>query len=112
MGNTFWPDAWSFGVSWSSANGLHRRLPLRHLRLLRVNYSTPPRVILLGSITIIVALGLSAIALLPTLELVSLTARTALSYAEASRYSLHPLAFSAFLNPNVLGRGARFLASH
>ncbi|MEK9162829.1 MAG: hypothetical protein AAB261_05960, partial [Chloroflexota bacterium] len=66
-----------------------------------------PRLILLGSITIIVALGLSAIALLPTLELVSLTARTALSYAEASRYSLHPLAFSAFLNPNVLGRGAR-----
>ncbi len=65
------------------------------------------RVIFLGSITIIVALGLSAIALLPTLELVRLTARTALSYAEASRYSLHPLALSAFINPNVLGRGAR-----
>ncbi len=65
------------------------------------------RVILFGSITIIVALGLSAIALLPTLELVRLTARAALSYAEASRYSLHPLALSAFINPNVLGRGAR-----
>ena len=66
-----------------------------------------PRLILLGSITIIVALGLSAIALLPTLELVSLTARTALSYAEASRYSLHPLTLSAFINPMVIGRGAR-----
>ncbi len=65
------------------------------------------RVLLLGSITIIVALGLSAIALLPTLELVSLTARTALSYAEASRYSLHPLTLSAFINPMVIGRGAR-----
>ncbi|MBI5712617.1 MAG: YfhO family protein [Chloroflexi bacterium] len=65
------------------------------------------RVILLGSITIIVALGLSAIALLPALELVRLTARTALSYAEASRYSLHPLTLSAFFNPTVIGRGAR-----
>jgi hypothetical protein len=65
------------------------------------------RVILLGSITLIVALGLSAIALLPTLELVRLTARTALSYAEASRYSLHPLALSTVFNPNVIGRGAR-----
>lgn len=66
-----------------------------------------PRVILLGSITVIVALGLSAIALLPTLELVRLTQRAALSYAEASRYSLHPLTLSAFINPIVIGRGAR-----
>ena len=65
------------------------------------------RVLLLRSITIIVALGLSAIALLPALELVRLTARAALSYAEASRYSLHPLTLSAFLNPTVIGRGAR-----
>jgi hypothetical protein len=63
------------------------------------------RVIFLGSITLIVALGLSAIALLPALELVRLTARAALTYAEASRYSLHPLTLSAFINPIVIGRG-------
>jgi len=65
------------------------------------------RVIVLGLVAAIIAFGLAAIALLPALEMISYTARSGLSYAEASRWSLPPLGLAGLINPLVFGRGAR-----
>ncbi|MBI3241395.1 MAG: hypothetical protein HYZ49_03785, partial [Chloroflexi bacterium] len=46
-------------------------------------------------------------ALLPALEMLRYTARAALSYEEASRWSLPPLGLAGMISPLVFGRGAR-----
>ncbi len=70
----------------------HRPLPTAHWPLLTVP---------------LVAFGLAAVALLPALQMVGYTARTALSYADASRWSLPPLGLAGAVSPLVFGRGAR-----
>ena len=65
------------------------------------------RVIVLGTLSALVAFGLAAAALLPTLEMLQHTARAALSYEEASRWSLPPLGLAGAISPLVFGRGAR-----
>lgn len=59
-----------------------------------------------GAVTGAVALGLSAITLLPTLELIPFTARARLAYAEAAEYSLPWAGLAGLLSPAVFGRGA------
>ena len=53
----------------------------------------------------IIALGLSAAGLIPTLELTGYTARAGLSYADAAAYSLPPRALIGLVAPWVDGRG-------
>ncbi|MEK7788145.1 MAG: hypothetical protein AAB658_22290, partial [Chloroflexota bacterium] len=65
------------------------------------------RVIALGALSALIAFGLAAVALLPALEMLRYTARAALSYAEASRWSLPPLGLAGAISPLVFGRGAR-----
>ncbi len=61
------------------------------------------RLLLIG----LIALGLSAAALLPALELTGYTARAGLSYEQAARYSLPPQALIGLIAPWVYGRGPR-----
>ncbi len=63
--------------------------------------------IVIGRLAIIalLTLGLSAAALLPTLELTGHTARAGLSYTEAAAYSLPPRALVGLVAPGVYGRG-------
>jgi hypothetical protein len=65
------------------------------------------RVLLLGGLAALTALGIAAIALLLAIEMLQYTARTALDYTEASRWSLPPLGLAGMLSPQVFGRGAR-----
>jgi hypothetical protein len=65
------------------------------------------RVILLGMLAALVAFGLAAIALLPAIEMLRYTARAALDYGEASRWSLPPLGLAGMISPLVFGRGPR-----
>ena len=65
------------------------------------------RVVALGAISALVAFGLAAIALLPALEMLRYTARAALDYGEASRWSLPPLGLAGTISPLVFGRGPR-----
>jgi hypothetical protein len=65
------------------------------------------RVLALGALSALVAFGLAAVALLPALEMLQHTARAALSYDEASRWSLPPLGLAGAISPLVFGRGAR-----
>ena len=53
----------------------------------------------------IIAFGLSAAGLIPTLELTGYTARAGLSYADAAAYSLPPRALIGLVAPWVDGRG-------
>lgn len=55
----------------------------------------------------LIALGLSAAALLPALELTGYTARAGLSYTQAAQYSLPPQALIGLVAPWVYGRGPR-----
>lgn len=64
------------------------------------------RVLVLGGVAVLVALGLAAISLLPALEMLQYTARSALSYDEAARWSLPPLGLAGMISPLVFGRGA------
>ena len=59
----------------------------------------------LVAVVVVVGLGLAALSLLPAVEMVQYTRRAALSYAEAARYSLPPLALIGFLVPDLFGRG-------
>lgn len=52
------------------------------------------------------ALGLSALALLPALELTQYTARARLAYPEAALYSLPWAGLAGFVSPLLFGRGA------
>ncbi len=53
----------------------------------------------------IIAFGVAALSLLPTLEMLPETARSQLAYAEAAQFSLHPHALGGFFVPDVFGRG-------
>ena len=57
------------------------------------------------AVTLAVALGLAAPALLPSYEMSRLTVRADLAYADASQYSLPPVALIGLLVPGVFGRG-------
>lgn len=65
------------------------------------------RVLLPGLLSALVAFGVAAVALLPALEMLRYTARAALDYAEASRWSLPPPGLAGMISPLVFGRGAR-----
>lgn len=63
------------------------------------------RIVGLFALTMLMALAVSAVAVIPALELTQYTARARLDYAEASRYSLPPAGLVGLLSPLVFGRG-------
>ncbi len=66
-------------------------------------------VLALLAATGLVGAGVAAVALLPTLEMLTFTGRAALPYEEAARYALPWPALTGFLAPGLFGRGpARF----
>ena len=64
------------------------------------------RVIGLALVTPLIALGLSAAQLLPSLEMTRYSLRAGLSYEEATAYSLPPAALASTFSPLLFGRGA------
>ena len=64
------------------------------------------RVIGLAALALIVAFGLSAAQLLPSLEMTRYSLRAGLSYEEATAYSLPPIALASTFSPLLFGRGA------
>ncbi|MBI3763736.1 MAG: YfhO family protein, partial [Chloroflexi bacterium] len=62
-------------------------------------------IISLFLITVLVAFGISAISIIPAVELTRYTGRAQLDYAEASRWSLPPAGLVGLLSPLVFGRG-------
>jgi hypothetical protein len=69
------------------------------------NWRTAGRMI--GGLAVIgvITFGLSAAALLPTLEMTGYTARAGLTYEQAAQYSLPPQALIGLAAPGVYGRG-------
>jgi len=63
------------------------------------------RAVSLASLTMIVAFGVAAPALLPNYEMSRLTLRRELTYEQASQYSLPPVALVGLLVPGIFGRG-------
>jgi multisubunit Na+/H+ antiporter MnhG subunit len=55
-------------------------------------------------LTLLVTVGLSALWLIPTLEMSRYTLRATLSYPESAAYSLHPAQLIGLLIPNYFGR--------
>ncbi|HHJ07557.1 MAG TPA: hypothetical protein ENK24_08660, partial [Anaerolineae bacterium] len=55
-------------------------------------------------VALLVTIGLSALWLIPTLEMSRYTLRAALSYPESAAYSLHPAQLIGLLIPNYFGR--------
>ncbi len=55
-------------------------------------------------LAVLVMVGLSALWLIPTLEMSRFTPRAALPYPEAAQYSLHPAQLIGLLIPNFFGR--------
>jgi Bacterial membrane protein YfhO len=64
------------------------------------------RVAGLAMLTPLIALGLSAAQLLPSLEMMRYSLRAGLSYEEATAYSLPPAALASTFSPLLFGRGA------
>jgi hypothetical protein len=64
------------------------------------------RVIGLALLTPLIALGLTALQLLPSLEMTQYSLRAGLSYEEATAYSLPPAALASAFSPLLFGRGA------
>jgi hypothetical protein len=64
------------------------------------------RVIGLALLTPLIALGLSAAQLLPSLEMTRYSLRAGLTYEEATAYSLPPAALASTFSPLLFGRGA------
>lgn len=60
----------------------------------------------LTAIVFLIAFGLSAVAVIPALELTAHTARARLTYAEAAQYSLPWAGLAGLFSPLVFGRGA------
>jgi len=56
------------------------------------------------ALTLLITVGLSALWLIPTLEMSRHTLRAALSYPESAAYSLHPAQLIGLLIPNYFGR--------
>lgn len=86
------------GLLVGAAGLWHLALALRNRRQL---VTVVGRLAVIGLITF----GLSAAALLPTLEMTGYTARAGLSYEDAARYSLPPQALIGLVAPDVYGRG-------
>lgn len=63
------------------------------------------RVAFLFGVTLAAAVGLSAIALLPALELTRLSVRSAYTYQDAAQFSLPPLELVGIFVPGFFGRG-------
>lgn len=63
------------------------------------------RVACLFGVTLAVAVGLSAVTLLPALELTRLSVRSAYTYQDAAQFSLPPLELVGILAPGFFGRG-------
>ncbi len=61
------------------------------------------RILRIGLSGAVFALGLAAVQILPTLELLPLSARGALDYAEAGGWSTHPLDLLSVIVPNLFG---------
>ncbi len=59
------------------------------------------------ALTLVVALGVAALALIPAYEMSSLSLRADLTYQDASQYSLPPAALIGLLVPGIFGRGPR-----
>ncbi|MBP7688191.1 MAG: YfhO family protein [Thermoflexales bacterium] len=70
------------------------------------NWRERGRVLGLSALALVVALGLSAIQLLPSLEMTRYSLRAGLSYEEATAYSLPPIALVSTFSPLLFGRGA------
>jgi uncharacterized membrane protein YfhO len=75
-------------------------LPLRHSPFLRSLQSPISHLVL----TIAVALGVSALVLIPSYEMARYTLRAGLDYGQASQYSLAPGQLIGLLAPNFFGR--------
>ena len=70
-------------------------------KLLSVNFFKPLQYLLL---TLLITIGLSALWLIPTLEMSQHTLRAGLSYGEAAAFSLNPAQLIGLLIPNYFGR--------
>jgi len=70
------------------------------------NWRERGRVIGLATLALSVAFGLSAVQLLPSLEMTRYSLRSGLSYEEATAYSLPPIALASTFSPLLFGRGA------
>jgi hypothetical protein len=57
------------------------------------------------ALTLVIALGVAALSLLPSYEMSRLSLRTDLGYEQASQYSLPPVGLIGLLVPAVFGRG-------
>ncbi|MBC7260474.1 MAG: YfhO family protein, partial [Chloroflexi bacterium] len=57
------------------------------------------------AVTLAVAFGVSALTLVPSYEMSRLSLRADLTYAEASQYSLPPVALIGLIVPGIFGRG-------
>jgi len=73
---------------------IHSALGTRHSALLRI-----PKL----ATTALLALGLSAPAILPMLELTGRTVRSSLEYADASQFSVQPVALVHLILPTIYG---------
>lgn len=65
------------------------------------------RLLALGALALAIAIGISAPAVLPAIEMTAHTTRATLPYQEASRYSLPPIGLIEVATPLLFGRGAR-----
>ena len=74
--------------------------------LVRSDLSKALRITLLLALALGIALGLTAIALLPAVEMTQYTHRAYLSYDAAARYSIPPNGLVGMLSPLLFGRGA------
>jgi hypothetical protein len=63
------------------------------------------RVIGLSVLMLVVAFGLTAMQLLPSIEMTRYSLRSGLSYDEATAFSLPPTALASFFSPLLFGRG-------
>ncbi len=70
------------------------------------NWRERERVVGLATLALIVAVGLSAAQLLPSLEMTRYSLRAGLSYEEATAFSLPPIALASTFSPLLFGRGA------
>ncbi len=64
------------------------------------------QVIGLSMLMLVVAFGLTAMQLLPSIEMTRYSLRSGLSYEEATAYSLPPTALASIFSPLLFGRGA------
>ncbi len=70
------------------------------------NWRDRIKVMGLAAAALIVTFGLTAIQLLPSLEMTRYSLRSGLSYEEATAYSLPPVALASIFSPLLFGRGA------